>query len=93
MSESGKGGEMETRLLSVTRNKSVDVLTAALLAAMVISLILTLLAEAQPLEAGVEKLKVPAEAPDFTLRELQGGKITLKELGGKIVVLNFFSVD
>jgi len=84
---------METRLLSVTRNKSVDVLTAALLAAMVISLILTLLAEAQPLEAGVEKLKVPAEAPDFTLRELQGGKITLKELGGKIVVLNFFSVD
>jgi len=84
---------METGLLTIKRNKFIDVLTAALLVAMVISLILTLLAEAQSSETGVEKLKVPAEAPDFTLRELQGGKITLKELGGKIIVVNFFSVD
>ena len=84
---------METRPLNIKRNTFTDVLTAALLVAMVISLILTLLAQAQPLEARVEKVKVPTEAPDFTLKELQGGKITLKELGGKIVVLNFFSVD
>ncbi len=49
------------------------------------------LATAQFSEAGVEKFRVAVEAPDFTLRELGGGKISLKELKGKIVLLNFFS--
>jgi peroxiredoxin len=39
----------------------------------------------------VEKFRVPVEAPDFTLKELGGGKISLKELRGKIILLNFFA--
>jgi len=42
-------------------------------------------------EAGVQKLEGPVEAPHFTLRVLGGGKISLRELRGKIVVLNFFT--
>jgi len=49
------------------------------------------LAVAQFREAGVEKLRVVVDAPDFTLKELGGGKVSLKELRGKIILLNFFS--
>jgi len=48
-------------------------------------------AASQFLEAGVQKLKVPVSAPDFTLGLLGGGHISLKELGGKVVVLYFFA--
>jgi len=41
--------------------------------------------------AGVEKFRVAVEAPDFTLKELSGGKVSLKELRGKIILLNFFA--
>lgn len=47
--------------------------------------------KAQFSEAGVEKFRVAVEAPDFTLREVGGGKISLKELRGKIILLNFFA--
>ncbi len=43
------------------------------------------------LEAGVEKFRVAVDAPDFTLKELSGGRISLKELKGKIILLNFFA--
>jgi cytochrome oxidase Cu insertion factor (SCO1/SenC/PrrC family) len=46
---------------------------------------------AQFSEAGVEKLRVTVDAPDFTLKELGGGNISLKELRGKIILLNFFA--
>jgi len=46
---------------------------------------------AQFSEAGVEKFRVPVEAPDFSLQELGGGKVSLKELRGKIILLNFFA--
>jgi len=46
---------------------------------------------AQFSEAKVEKLRVSIIAPDFTLKELGGGKISLKELRGKIILLNFFA--
>jgi cytochrome oxidase Cu insertion factor (SCO1/SenC/PrrC family) len=46
---------------------------------------------AQFSEAGVEKFRVEVEAPDFTLKELGGGKVSLKELKGKAVLLNFFA--
>jgi peroxiredoxin len=46
---------------------------------------------AQFFEAGVEKLEVPITAPDFTLREVSGGKVSLGKLKGKVVLLNFFS--
>ncbi|HVP80305.1 MAG TPA: hypothetical protein VMV04_20680 [Thermodesulfobacteriota bacterium] len=49
------------------------------------------LATAQFREAGVEKLRVAVDAPDLTLKELSGGKISLKELRGKIILLNFFA--
>jgi len=39
----------------------------------------------------VEKFRVSVEAPDFTLRELGGGKVSLKDLRGKIILLNFFA--
>ena len=51
----------------------------------------TFVATAQFREAGVEKLRVAVDAPDFTLKELGGGKISLKELRGKIILLNFFA--
>ncbi len=46
---------------------------------------------AQFSEAGVQKLRVAVDAPDFTLKEIGGGKISLKELRGKIILLNFFA--
>jgi len=46
---------------------------------------------AQFSEAGVEKLKVAVDAPDFTLKELGGGIISLKDLRGKFILLNFFA--
>lgn len=46
---------------------------------------------AQFLEAGVQKLETPVNAPDFTLKQLGGQKISLEELKGKVVLLNFFS--
>ncbi len=49
------------------------------------------LATAQFSEAGVEKFRVAVEAPDFTLKELGGGKVSLNELKGKVVLLNFFA--
>jgi cytochrome oxidase Cu insertion factor (SCO1/SenC/PrrC family) len=49
------------------------------------------LATAQFSEAGVERLRVAVDAPDLTLREFGGGKISLKELRGKIILLNFFA--
>ena len=48
-------------------------------------------ARAQFSEAGVEKLRVAVDAPDFTLKEVNGEKISLKELRGKIIFLNFFA--
>jgi peroxiredoxin len=46
---------------------------------------------AQFSEAGVEKFRVAVEAPDFTLKQLGGGNISLKELKGKVILLNFFA--
>ncbi len=46
---------------------------------------------AQFSEAGVDKFRVAVEAPYFTLKELGGGKVSLKELRGKIILLNFFA--
>jgi len=51
----------------------------------------TVAVKAQFSEAGVEKFRVPVEAPNFTLSEVGGGKISLKELRGKIILLNFFA--
>ena len=48
-------------------------------------------AQTQFAEAGVEKFRVPVEAPDFTLQEIGGEKVSLKELRGKIILLNFFA--
>ena len=44
------------------------------------------------LEANARKLETPVTAPDFTLKDLGGRKISLRELGEKVVVLNFFSI-
>ena len=49
------------------------------------------MAQTQFVEAGVEKFRVPVEAPDFALTEVGGGKVSLKELRGKIILLNFFA--
>jgi cytochrome oxidase Cu insertion factor (SCO1/SenC/PrrC family) len=49
------------------------------------------IAQTQFAEAGVEKFRVPVEAPDFTLQEVGGGRVSLKELRGKIILLNFFA--
>ena len=46
---------------------------------------------AQFFEAGVQKLEPPITAPNFTLNKLGGGKISLKDLRGKIILLNFFA--
>lgn len=46
---------------------------------------------AQFSEAGVEKFRVAVAAPDFTLKELSGGKVSLNDLKGKVVLINFFA--
>ncbi len=46
---------------------------------------------AQFSEVGVEQFKVAVNAPDFKLKELGGGNISLKDLRGKIIILNFFA--
>jgi cytochrome c biogenesis protein CcmG/thiol:disulfide interchange protein DsbE len=46
---------------------------------------------AQFLEAGVEKLEQPIDAPDIKLKILGGGEISIKELKGKVILLQFFS--
>lgn len=46
---------------------------------------------AQFSEAGVDKFRVAVEAPDFTLKELEGGKVSLNKLKGKVLLLNFFA--
>jgi cytochrome oxidase Cu insertion factor (SCO1/SenC/PrrC family) len=51
----------------------------------------TPMVSAQFTEAGVQKLRVAVDAPDFTLKEIGGGKISLKDLRGKIILLNFFA--
>jgi len=48
-------------------------------------------AQTQFVEAGVEKFRVPVEAPDFALTDVDGRKVSLKELRGKIILLNFFA--
>lgn len=48
-------------------------------------------AQTQFVEAGVEKFRVPVEAPDFALTDVDGQKVSLKELRGKIIFLNFFA--
>jgi cytochrome oxidase Cu insertion factor (SCO1/SenC/PrrC family) len=64
---------------------------------MVIFFLVTLLLWNAPMvtaqfsEAGVEKLRVAVDAPDLTLKALGGEKISLKELRGKIILLNFFA--
>jgi peroxiredoxin len=47
---------------------------------------------AQFLEAKVQKLESPVAASDFTVKDLRGQKISLKEYRGKVVVLNFLSI-
>jgi len=49
------------------------------------------MATAQFSEAGVEQFKVAVNAPDFTLRKLGGGDLSLKDLKGRVVILNFFA--
>jgi hypothetical protein len=46
---------------------------------------------AQFSEVGVEKFRVPVEAPEFTLKDLNGNKVSLKELRGRVIILNFFA--
>ena len=46
---------------------------------------------AQFKEAGIQKFETPVDAPHFTLREVNGGMISLNELKGKIVIVNFFT--
>lgn len=45
---------------------------------------------AQFSEAGVQKFSPPVDAADFTLKELGGRAISLKELKGKVILLKFF---
>ena len=67
------------------------------LAVVLISVIVTFwssvpIVQGQFLEAGVVKFRVPVEAPDFRLKELSGGEISLKQLKGKVIILNFFEI-
>ncbi len=41
-------------------------------------------------EAGVARNQVPMAAPDFTLKVWEGKSVSLKDLKGKVILLNFF---
>ena len=45
---------------------------------------------AQFLEAGVAKFEEPIDAPDAKLKVLGGGEISIEELKGKVILLQFF---
>lgn len=67
-------------------------LTVVLLITVLFFLWNSSVASAQFSEAGVKELEKPVDAPDFTLKVLGSGEISLKELKGKVILLNFFSV-
>lgn len=81
---------MEAKLLNITGRKFNGLLTAMF--PIVIFLVLNIpVVSAQFLEAEVQRFEVHADAPDFTLKELGRGKVSLKEFRGKIILLNFFA--
>lgn len=86
---------MKSNLVKSSGNGGI---TMKRLAVVVFGLVILLLwripgssAQTQFVEAGVQKFRIPVEAPGFTLREVGGEKISLKELRGKIILLNFFA--
>ncbi len=82
---------MKTRLWGITTEKFKHVLMTTFLA--VIFLVLGVpKVEAQFKEAGVQRFETPVDAADFTLKDLSGKEISLRELRGKVVVINFFTV-
>ncbi len=40
---------------------------------------------------GIQRVSPPLEAPDFTLKNLEGSEISLKDFEGKVVFLNFWA--
>ena len=82
---------METRLL--TKRRIINYLRIIPFLTIPYSFLNAPVADAQFSEAGVGKFKVPVEAPAFTLKELNGGELSSRELTGKVVVLNFFGTS
>ncbi len=41
--------------------------------------------------AGIQRVSPPVEAPDFTLNNLEGSEVSLKDFEGKVVFLNFWA--
>ena len=64
-----------------------------ILLSMVVFLLLgnTAFAPSQSFQAEVNQFRTPVPAPDFTLKELGGAELSLKELRGKVVILNFYT--
>jgi len=50
-------------------------------------------APTSPEDIGLQELQEPVEAPDFTLPTMGGGQLTLSDLRGKLVLLNFWQLD
>ncbi len=40
---------------------------------------------------GIQRVSPPVEAPDFTLKNLEGSEVSLKDFEGKVVFLNFWA--
>ncbi len=40
---------------------------------------------------GIQRISPPIEAPDFTLKNLEGSEVSLKDFEGKVVFLNFWA--
>jgi cytochrome c biogenesis protein CcmG/thiol:disulfide interchange protein DsbE len=73
-------------MLVMKQGKRIDRIMAALFTAIVVLFLCVGCADEKESDAALN-----GQAPDFTLKDLQGKKVQLKNMRGKVVLINFFA--